>query len=293
MELTLFSEGFPCARATESFVVSGNGFPISDLSYQLEPSGDTVQVTLDASASYDPDPGDQISFEWYLDGEKVPSTPGAWVGGSGMSTSISDWGTHNWKVAVSDGEDTSFASVTVDVSMPVADFTATPPSGTAPLAVSFDASASSDPYFTEPLSYMWDFGDGYKSWAPPVGQHDYYEKTTHTYDNPGTYTATVFVTNRAGVTVSTSRQITVGATATVPTILESEDDEDMLEMTVPSPLEDTAPAPLQMTVPEPLEVPNNEESQDAGDGGESTLVPPTAPLEPPESLIYLPWAPIG
>lgn len=57
---------------------------------------------------------------------------------------------------------------------PEAAFTATPPSGTAPLAVAFDASGSSDANGTI-VSHTWDFGDGQTAAGQTVD---------HTYQNP-------------------------------------------------------------------------------------------------------------
>ncbi len=45
---------------------------------------------------------------------------------------------------------------------PIADFTATPSSGTTPLTVSFDASDSEDPDGFI-VDFLWDFGDGQTS----------------------------------------------------------------------------------------------------------------------------------
>ena len=79
------------------------------------------------------------------------------------------------------------ASAALSVSFTVTDgaddctafFTATPSSGPAPLAVTFDASASTGDIFT----YSWDFGDA--SSPTPLGGSVI---ETHTYLTPGTYT---------------------------------------------------------------------------------------------------------
>ncbi|MGB5928346.1 MAG: glycosyl hydrolase [Cyclobacteriaceae bacterium] len=68
---------------------------------------------------------------------------------------------------------------------PVAAFSASNPSGQVPHAVTFDASASSDPD-SDPLSYSWDFGDG----ANGSGQ-----TVSHTYNTAGSYTAVLTVSD--------------------------------------------------------------------------------------------------
>ncbi|MCB2205824.1 PKD domain-containing protein [bacterium] len=68
---------------------------------------------------------------------------------------------------------------------PVASFTATPSSGDAPLQVSFDASTSDDPDGSI-VAYDWDFGDGSTGSGMLI---------SHTYQNGGTYTATLTVTD--------------------------------------------------------------------------------------------------
>jgi len=85
-------------------------------------------------------------------------------------------------------------------SAPVADFTGSPRTGSAPLSVSFsDASTGA------PTSWSWDFGDGVTSTnSSPV----------HTYDNPGTYSVTLTVANASGSnTVTKSGYVVVAAPA--------------------------------------------------------------------------------
>ena len=67
---------------------------------------------------------------------------------------------------------------------PVADFTGSPTTGSAPLAVTFtDTSTNS------PTSWSWSFGDGATSTA---------HNPVHQYADPGTYTVTLTATNVAG-----------------------------------------------------------------------------------------------
>jgi cytochrome c len=81
---------------------------------------------------------------------------------------------------------------------------ATPRSGAAPLRVRF-TSAASDPD-GDPVATVWSFGDGGQAGGV---------NATHTYTQPGTYTATVTVTDPRGMTDADSVQITVSGASSV------------------------------------------------------------------------------
>jgi PKD repeat protein len=74
-------------------------------------------------------------------------------------------------------------------SPPVAEFTAAPTTGAAPLTVSFSDQSTGSPTF-----WNWDFGAGIAS----SGQHP-----THTYSNPGSYTVSLTLGNTTGRDVAT------------------------------------------------------------------------------------------
>ena len=90
--------------------------------------------------------------------------------------------------------------------LPTAMFTATPLSGDAPLLVSFDGSTSSDPDGTI-VSYAWDFGDGNNGTGVT---------TSHTYNTPGNYTASLTVTDDDGAQAVDNVIITVNDPPTGP-----------------------------------------------------------------------------
>ncbi len=85
---------------------------------------------------------------------------------------------------------------------PNASLSATPTSGSAPLAVSMDATASSDSDGTI-SAYSWSFGDGQSGSGATI---------SHTYATSGNYTATLTVTDNSGASATASTSITVTAT---------------------------------------------------------------------------------
>ncbi|HUU27712.1 MAG TPA: PKD domain-containing protein [archaeon] len=82
---------------------------------------------------------------------------------------------------------------------PVASFTATPESGEPPLEVDFDASGSSDADGSI-STYTWDFGDNTTGSGVTV---------SHTFDNAGSYTVTLTVTDNEGAAGTLSKTIEV------------------------------------------------------------------------------------
>ena len=84
---------------------------------------------------------------------------------------------------------------------PVASFLAAPSSGSEPLTVQFDATASSDPDGSI-TSYAWNFGDGTGTASGAT--------TSHVFQS-GTYTVTLTVTDNDGASASTTRTVTVAA----------------------------------------------------------------------------------
>lgn len=90
---------------------------------------------------------------------------------------------------------------------PVAAFSASPASGVAPLAVQFDASASSDADGAI-TGYSWSFGDGSTATGLRV--------TSHLYSIAGSITVTLTVTDDRGATASTSHQVTIAPPSNAP-----------------------------------------------------------------------------
>ena len=83
----------------------------------------------------------------------------------------------------------------ITVIAPVANFSASPTSGTAPLTVQFNDTSSG-----LPTSWNWNFGDGATSTL---------QNLSHVYSNSGYYTASLTILDSFGSTNTTSKEITV------------------------------------------------------------------------------------
>ncbi len=173
------------------------------------PSGATISYS---GTGTDPEDGTlpAANFTWLVD---LPNGQTNVVVATGVTSGTAATqmdGPHVLKLVVRDSEgltDTARVNITVGGTgnqPPSAVAEADPTSGTAPLAVQFTGSNSSDSDGTI-SSYSWDFGDGNTaSVADP----------SHTYADPGTYTATLTVTDDDGATDSDTVIITVNSGTT-------------------------------------------------------------------------------
>ncbi len=190
--LTVTDDAGETASKTESVTVQG---PNADPTASFTATVDHLDLTVDASASDDPD-GDIESYAWdFGDGNT----------GSGKTA------THRYATADTftitltvtddrDGTATTTREVTTTIPPnlpPVASFT----SEIDELSVSFDASESDDPD-GDIESYAWDFGDGETGTGKTV---------THEYDEDGTYEVTLTVTDNGGASDSKKHSVTVEA----------------------------------------------------------------------------------
>jgi PKD repeat protein len=172
-------------------------------------------VSFDASASADAD-GSIVSYSWNFgdgttgSGKQVTHTYGSAPNFSSSTFSV--------VLTVRDNsglEGTVAQNVTVTAAppippnvAPVARLTAVPATGSAPLTVAFDGSASTDVDGTI-TSYTWAFGDGQTATGA---------RTQHVYATPATYTAVLSVADNAGAVGQASTTVTVASPQNQPPI---------------------------------------------------------------------------
>lgn len=201
---------------TPSTLVSFGGKPDNEppvAAISASPTGCPAPLTVDfdASGSTDPDGAngdisDIVQFQWDFDGngtvDETTSTPQA-------SHSYTSGGSFDATVTVADAG-AAFDSASLDIGVdnasnqpPSASLTATPDSGETPLAVSLDASGSSDPDGSI-VAVEWDFdGDG---------TFDANTGTTlsilQTYPDAGSFEAKVRVTDNEGASAEATASVT-------------------------------------------------------------------------------------
>jgi PKD repeat protein len=100
--------------------------------------------------------------------------------------------------------ETKFEYIYAHAAPPVADFSAAPTSGPAPLLVQFTDLS----YQGDPTSWLWDFGDGSTSTA---------QNPSHIYTNPGRYSVALTAVNDGGQSVRTEPRYILATFPDVPT----------------------------------------------------------------------------
>ena len=199
-------KGGTASDSTQITVTAKNNDP--EVTLTADKTSGIAPLTVNFTANASDVDNDNLTFSWdFGDGEDLDnqSTEGV---EKKQNHTYDKAGTYTAKVTVSDDKGNS-ASDSVEITVesqpsnkpPTVSLSATPTSGEASLNVEFTANGN-DPD-GDTLTYSWDFGDGNKTGSK--------SKETHIYNNAGTFTAKVTVSDGKGGSATDSTEITVKA----------------------------------------------------------------------------------
>jgi PKD repeat protein len=200
-------DGLDSGTPSNFFSGAANGEPVLFMVATPTSGPDPLFVSFDGTGTFDPD-GDSLTFSWDFEDDGT-------IDGFGSSSPTASFtytapGTYIARMHVTDY--VYFVSKTVEIVVggvanipPVAQLSATPNSGSIPLGVTLDASASFDTDGSIPANgYDWDFdGDGvFEVIAGTAIQNPIYSVV-------GVYLATVIVYDNLGAQDTIAKEITV------------------------------------------------------------------------------------
>jgi PKD repeat protein len=189
--------------ASAEINVAASQPPVAALSADFTSGSKPLSVTFNATASMDPD-GSITDYEWDFDGDGTYGEAGPEADNAGDPTPLpftyTSVGSYSARVRVTDndgGKDSETLVINVSNTPPTASLSGSTTEGDAPLAVSFDASLSSDPGGAI-VDYEWDLdGDNIfnEAGTPEETARGNSSTDPFVYTDPGFYTASVRVTD--------------------------------------------------------------------------------------------------
>ena len=190
------------ATDTDSVKVNADAPPTASLTADQTSGPIPLAVKFDGSGSSD---SDGSIASWALNFGDGHSTSGSGPVPSSISHTYTSSCSCTASLTVTDNQGAQSTPATLVIHAntnqpPVAILNATPTSGTVPLAVSFDGSASNDPDNIPLKSWSLDFGDG----SSTSGTGAVPNAIPHTYSAAGTYQATLTVTDSSNASTSST-----------------------------------------------------------------------------------------
>ena len=186
--------------ATLNIAVAANEAPVAVAEADLSEGFAPLEVNFTGENSSDAE--GEVTYLWDF-GTGITSTE------ANPTYTFDDAGDYEVTLTVTDEEgESDTAGLTIEVvanQPPVAVASANVTSGNLPLTVDFTGDASSDE--EGPVSYQWDFDNGFTSTQP---------NPTFTFNQEGTYEVSLTVTDAEGAEDTDVVQITVGSVVVIP-----------------------------------------------------------------------------
>jgi chitodextrinase len=154
----------------------------------------TVNIVGSGDVTLNPD---QVTYAAGTEVELTASASSGWRFSHWLFDSVNVGSASPYTVTMNDDHSVTAVFTEVTQDPPVSSFTYSPPNPMVNDTITFDASGCSDADGII-VSYLWDFGDGDTSTS---------QNPTHAYDQEGSYTVTLTVTDDDGLTDTATKTI--------------------------------------------------------------------------------------